>query len=428
MVDANTMDDAAMDAGNDQSLKHVNDESAQLAKRGRGRPPKRPVQGGERLRETSIDMNSMPSTSGVSSSSTAAGQERVKRQRRARKSDDEDDSQSHDAGASSNGGDDSDDDDAATAANDAEFHKFRDNMRMLVPATSTDIGTVPQFGDKQHMFFRTTQVAHMATIFKCLSKVLSSSVEIIFFPTGWRITAVNSKKTSLVDLRITEHTLDEGIYDCNETYRVCLPLEELAGRFHMCRRYHVVTLDIVCDPSHVDAVNMSFRSGNKRADMPLRTLENYDDTREVPSMVYHNQVDLPADEFKEVVNAVKADTLISNIKFTKRRNEFVITVESSEGPISVSFVPDNSPDSAHFFDDNDPTKPSECLEASFSLHEIIAFTSISKASKWVRLNMPETHVNEDGSHVTLPLKVGYSLAALGEVSFFLAPRIPDENE
>lgn len=285
----------------------------------------------------------------------------------------------------------------------------------------------PSFGDdEKHMWFQTTQVGHMATLFKCLSKLLPSSASVVFAPGGFRIVSMNSKKTALLYLRITEQTMEEGLYDCNFSYRVSLPVDEVASRIRMFRRTEVMSLTL--RGQRPDTIRMDFCVGHRNTDIELRLRQPDDVHLEIPKQVYHTQVDLPAEEFREVISSVKSDNLITDITFTKHPRKFTITVSTINGKINTHFTADNSPDSVKFYCSgegaDEPTEeqttddeaPHETLRATFPIAEMIALTEVTRAAKWVNINMPEPN----GAQV---LKISYSLAALGELSFYLSQKL-----
>jgi hypothetical protein len=290
----------------------------------------------------------------------------------------------------------------------------------------------PDFGKENHMWFQTTQVSHMSTLLKCLSLLLTDA-NIIFAPGGWRITAMNSKKSALISWRCTDQTLEDGLYECNFNYRIRVPIDELAYRIKMCRRSEMMTLELRGDnPSELGL--MFSRGPGRVTKMKLRLLTPDDIHIDTPPLTYHTQVDLPADELREVLGGVKSDSLIQDVTFTKSQRQFSILVSTVNGPIETVFKPDNSPDSVRFMiagnDDRD-TMIEEADSASvgtvyrstLSLEEIISFSEVTRASKWVQINMPEN----DGP-TPLPLKMEYSIAALGKISFLLAPKVDDDED
>lgn len=320
----------------------------------------------------------------------------------------------------SDSGDDSSDDDQV-------FIGFHPGAR---PAANS-LATLPRpkFEEGEHyMWFQTTQVGHIAKIFKCLTKLLSRQANVVFAPGGWRIVSVNHSHTAIIYLRITEQTMDEGLYDCNYSFRISLPIDAIASRMRGLRRSEVMAFTLT--GKKPDTIRLDFSAGHRRTDVELRLREPDEEHLEVPTQVYHTQVDLPAEEFREVINSLKSDNLITDITFTKHPNKFTITVSTITGKINTHFFPDNSHDSVRFTNSGGNTNAADAedgadgpvLTATFPIGEIIAFTEVTPAAKWVSINMPEP----DGPHV---LKVSYSLAALGEMAFYLSQKlnVDDEN-
>lgn len=333
--------------------------------------------------------------------------------------------------------DDSDDDDDNDDDDDDDLDMTFTNA--LAKSRVSQVLSVPDFGGKPHMWFQTTQVAHMATLFKTLEKMLENT-EIVFHPEGWRILAVTASRSVMISLRVTEHTLDEGIYDCNAIYPIAISVADFSFRIRMFRRYHSMSLSIEVPPDDVNHINMRFCQGTEQiADAKLVTRERSDEQMHCPPMMYRNQIDLPADAFKDVINSFKNDSFISAVTFTKTRDKFTVSVVRESGRIAVSFKPDaNSDDATRFFtaktnDDGETVltqqdaamlaadTSAEC-SATFIMSDIVAITTVAKAAKWVSLNMPEH--NENGQK---PLKITYSIAALGELSFYVSEKTPDIN-
>lgn len=284
----------------------------------------------------------------------------------------------------------------------------------------------PDFGDEKHMWFMTTQVSHMATLFKTLSNFFSKA-NVVFGNKGWRIAAVNSLNNAFISLRITEQTMAAGLYECNTNYRIRIPVDELAQRLRMCRRAEVMCMELRGD--NPKTLHLQFSQENRITEMDLMLCTPDDQDFEPPTVVYHSQVDLPADQLREVVNSYKADNMIRNITFTKSPNKFTVTVNPAAGSISTHFAPSGD-ESVRFMKrtgDNDAFEftnegESETTSGTFNLKQIIDFSGVTKASKWVRINMPEK------TPVETPLRMSYSLAALGEISFLLAGEIVDNDD
>lgn len=320
------------------------------------------------------------------------------------------------------------DDDAAsdTETNDGSDDDENDVLdeftagALIVPSTTVP---KPDFGDSEHMWFQTTQVAHMSTLFKALSSLLSQSCVVLFSPNGWRITSMNAPHTAMVVLRVTNHTMVEGLYECNFNYRITLPIEEFSNRLKMRRRAEVMSMSL--QGTKPDTMRLEFSSGKRTTEMDLLLRNDEDDQADMPKLEYHSQIDIPAESFREDLTCVRSDTLINDVTFTKTSRRFTITVKTGYGPIRTHYVySDDGGDSAQYkryeaadisVDDNDAV----VSEATFSLNELIAFTGVTKAAKYVQLFMPE-----EGAEI---LMIKYSLAALGEVSFFLAPKIVDSE-
>lgn len=299
----------------------------------------------------------------------------------------------------------------------------------------------PDFKGNKHMFFQTTQVNHMSVLFKCLRKLLTSA-EVVFFAEGWRIVATNSSKTALICLRVTEHTLDEGIYECGATYGISVNIDEISHRIGICRKADVMTWSLQGDPQDdpPDVLNMMFSQDGTLADMALQLRVPDTLAASMPDIEYNSKWDLPAEKFKDRIHALKGDTLIETITFKQYGGKrFTLSAESQYGPINFHFFSDGV--AVKYFErdektgtlvpaltvaGDDPTLTAEeeaaVVKYSFPINEMMSFTAITKACKWVRLSMPETRM-VDGFDKPKPLKLSYSIAALGEISFYLAPKI-----
>lgn len=292
---------------------------------------------------------------------------------------------------------------------------------LIVPSQATLMK--PDFGDEEHMWFQTTQVAHMATLFKTLSSLLSQSCVVFFSPNGWRITAMNASRTALVMLRVTNHTMIEGLYECNYNYRITLPIDAFAERLKMRRRAEVLSMSL--QGKSPDEIRLEFASGNRTTNMPLLLRNDYEDQTEMLNLEYHSQIDIPADLFRDDLMSFRGDSLVSDVTLTKTSRRFTITAQTGYGPIHTHYVYSDYGDEAARYKrfNGDSATPDDddnvVTEATFSLNELIAFTGVTKASKYVQIFMPE------GEMKVLMLK--YSLAALGEVSFVLAPKISNND-
>uniref|UniRef100_A0A6C0IV71 Proliferating cell nuclear antigen PCNA N-terminal domain-containing protein n=1 Tax=viral metagenome TaxID=1070528 RepID=A0A6C0IV71_9ZZZZ len=310
---------------------------------------------------------------------------------------------------------------------DKVLSEFTGGPRISPTATITK----PEYGKNEpYMWFVTTQVSHMATLFKTLSHLLPTTT-VVFGDGGWRITDINSNKTAIISLRVTGATMAAGVYECNTNYRVRWPVDDLATRLRMCRRAEVMAMELRGkNPKHLHLI---FSQENRITEMDLQLCSVGDEQLDPPTLLYHTQVDLPADQFRDVVNSVKGDSMIRDITFTKHSRKFTITVQTAVGPISTHFIPNKGEDSVRFLArhseqgqlESVTNDDGDVLKSTLSLKEIIDFSGVTKASKWVSINMPEFNPNAEPQQI--PLRMSYSIAALGVISFLLAPKM-DEDE
>lgn len=321
-----------------------------------------------------------------------------------------------DARSSRSDADDDGDDDRSDDAVLPEFRSGYDQDR-VVPLAECPIPK-PSF-DGAYMWFQTTQVNHMWTILSCLRALLSVA-EIKFTETGIRMNAVDNTHVCMVSLHITNDTLEEGIYECNHNYCVAVDIDEWAKRLKMGKGDEYMTMSL--DGPDPDSLDIKFALRQRMGRMPLSLNTPLDDRFNIPPLVYRNQVDMLSAEFKEAIGHFKSDSDIQRVTFIKTRSVFTISVRTLKGPIEYSWGAQER-DTIRFrdTDDNETT-----LRATFILSKVINATKVTKATKWVNINMPEPP--SDGASNGLPLKISYTLAALGDISFYVAPTVDDDDE
>lgn len=284
----------------------------------------------------------------------------------------------------------------------------------------------PDFGDEPHMWFQTTQVMHIRTIFKCLSKVLKNEMNFVIGKTGWRLTAMSPSRSMFVDLRITDELMQDGIYDCNHNYFLCIPVHDFADRLHYHRKAYAMTMYV--SGNDPDILNIIFAYGKRTTTMHLVLRTPQDEHATIPPIHYNSEISLEANELRDVLSGMKSDMLIEQVSFQKSANRFSIIVDTKDhGPIRSDFKYDEKDEDPliKFFDTGDGRALSDGPKWIFLLQDLKRVTDVTKATKWAQINLPE--LTEDGQ-AHAPLRLTYALAALGTISFYVSVMNPIDEE
>lgn len=269
------------------------------------------------------------------------------------------------------------------------------------------------------MWFQTTQVEHMYTITQCLRTLLTNT-EIVFSPHGMRIANPDPTHICFVDLRITVDTLEEGIYICNHDYRIAMDMDEFGNLMKMAKCDEFLVYELRGpDP---DYMQMRTFQDTRIGNHGIR-LNDVDESHSViPSLSYNNQVIMLSSEFKHAINLFKTDSTIKHITLEKTSTRFSIKAKNMRSTFCYDYYADVD-ETVRI--QNDPDDLDAVLSGKFSLNKLINFARVTKATKYVSINLPE--MCDDGE-TTKPLRIKYDLAALGDITFLLAPYVDEETD
>lgn len=276
-----------------------------------------------------------------------------------------------------------------------------------------------------HMVLRTTQVDYAQVIFKTL-KGLLNHCEFQFNEHGMFLQAMDSTNTILVDLQVMKDDLMSGYYECNRNYRVAVDIQAMAEFVFYGKSYDIMEFRL--EGENPDYIFFKFERGTSCQTQKLRLNMLEGDPLDPCDMIYHSSVVFPSAMFRESVNRYKANGAIENVIFIKTPTEFTIKVDQEMGTIEDHFYPSSEQDVT--FKNDVPTDEGESdgvvtvERAGFSLRKVINCTRITKATKYVSIFMPE----EESGQVCRPLKLEYNVAAWGTISFYIAPKVEDNDE
>lgn len=269
-----------------------------------------------------------------------------------------------------------------------------------------------------HMWFQTTQVEHLYTITQCLRSLLTNT-EIVFSPHGMRIANPDPTHICFVDLRITVDTLEEGIYICNHDYRIAVDMDEFGNHMKMAKRDEFLVYELRgADP---DYLHLRTFQDTRIGNQAIRLNNPEEDHSVIPPLQYRNQISMLSNEFKDVINLFKTDSTIKHVTLEKTPLKFSIKAENMRGTFCYDYYADED-ETVRI--QNDPDDKDAVLSGKFSLNKLINFARVTKATKYVNINLPE--LTEDGE-TTKPLRIKYDLAALGDITFLLAPYVDAES-
>lgn len=238
-------------------------------------------------------------------------------------------------------------------------------------------------------------------------KDLVNEVNFDCSPSGISLQAMDSSHVSLVSLMLRQDGFD--FFRCDKNLRIGINLANMAKILKCANNEDMVTLKAEDTP---DSITFLFESqnGDKVSDFDLKLVEIDSEQLGIPDQEYMSTVKMPTSEFQRICRdiSVIGDTVTISVK--KDEVKFSVTGELGTGNISCrSSGTVDKPDEATSVEIKEP------VSLSFALRYLNLFTRATSLSKQVQLQ-----ISPD-----VPLAVMYRIEDLGNVRFYLAPKVDE---
>ena len=245
------------------------------------------------------------------------------------------------------------------------------------------------------------QATVRAGILKCLldcTKELWSSANFVFDANGLRVQAMDSSHISLASLALTPAAF--SFYRCPETATLGIQFDAVSMVLRSCAADDPVKLEFASNSEHL----LIMRGEDRQWELKL--LETEEDTMSIPDQKYDVCARVSTSELQRCLRDLKdlvgADTI--SVSVCERAISLSVDGQMGRGTVSIK-------------DGVDIEGEMDC-KCKYSLKYLSAFTKGSSSlCPTVRLRMGKD----------TPLCVTYDIEGHGNLEFYLAPRIEDDE-
>jgi hypothetical protein len=278
-------------------------------------------------------------------------------------------------------------------------------------------------GDAQSFRFITTQVGALSTLFTCLSSLFIKA-RIVISDEGIVSTSISTAHTCMARWVLRRDELVESMmYPPRKTISIVIDLSELALLISSCSKADMIcfTFDNDFEPQFLQVYPIEDGCvQNHRLSTMIE--ENF---IEIPQVVYNNRTTLDSGKFSDRIRTkIDTDKVVIDLK----DDVLEVLLEGTMRRMGYSFPLHEHRDEHGIVTNNGTAQhPSVVTPQTFILDIIQNITRITRVTKFVDISMPEAVVQTgaDGQEYRgeKPLCLVYVVAALGTVSFFVAPWI-----
>lgn len=251
-----------------------------------------------------------------------------------------------------------------------------------------------------------------ASLFK---KVVDAMKELVndatfeFSDTGIRLQAMDSSHVSLCALNLQKDGFDN--YRCDKSKSVSLKLQNL-GKVLRCADNEDSLAIKAKDDSDVITLLIESTDKNSIKDFDLKLMDLDMDQLEIPETEYQTEIQINANEFRKIIGDLMA--LDDTCTITAKKDAVTFTVDGDLGKANFVLKQGTAAD------DDKQTKISveDPVTLRFALRYLNSFTKATPLSDMVCLKLS----------ADVPLLVEYKIEAFGSISYFLAPKIEEEED
>ena len=216
--------------------------------------------------------------------------------------------------------------------------------------------------------------------------------------------AIDPANAAMVVLKIFPTLFAEC--DVKDTVKVSINLANLKQILKRTKADDILTIEM-----EENKLKLTLSSSSKRV-FHLPLLDFDDKEQKIPNLSFRARVDMPSDQFVDIINDV--DIVGESVVFTTEKNRFLV---SSEGDQRKAKIEIPSSDSVKIITEK------EKIKNKYSIEYLKKMTSGSKVSKRVSIMMNE---RDDPTQKDYPVEIGFNEIDKVSLKFILAPRV-DEN-
>ncbi|KAF6001069.1 hypothetical protein F1559_002333 [Cyanidiococcus yangmingshanensis] len=226
---------------------------------------------------------------------------------------------------------------------------------------------------------------------------------------GITLQAMDNAHVSLVTLLLRGEGFD--LYRVDKPESLGINLNSMSKIMRCAANNDTVTLDKL---EGADTVRFLFESPNadRMSEFHLKLMDIDSETLEIPESMYHAEIELPSAELRRIVSDLS--TMGDSVRISVSKEGVRFTVRGDEGSGSVILRQStgvDKPEEAIHIVMNEP------VEQSFALKYLNLFCKAAPLSARVQIKLSKD----------APLLVNFSMNNIGYLSYYLAPKIGDED-
>jgi len=226
---------------------------------------------------------------------------------------------------------------------------------------------------------------------------------------GFNLQAMDSSHVSLVSLKLRSDGFEH--YRCDRNLSMGMNLKNMVKMLNCANNDDIITMKA---EDQGDTVTFMFETPNQEriSDFELKLMDIDSEQLGIPDTDYAATVKMPSSEFARIIKDLSGigDTVV--ISVTKDGIKF-----STNGDIGSANITVRQNSSADNPDQNTSIELNEPVMLTFALRYLSSFTKATPLSPTVMICMSKE----------LPVVVEYRIGDMGNISFYLAPKIEDED-
>jgi len=297
-----------------------------------------------------------------------------------------------------------------------EEEEGEESLPLVIPAPVSSVTNFSHYlttksGPGSVFKYITTQVQHLATMFRCLATI-GDSIRLVISKDGITGTCINGSHTVMARYSLDAKKMLEGLFVPPEnTLEVIVGLTQLANVLDANKKAESVCIsvdnDSCPDRLHVSSVE------DETTGFSNITLQNPEEPLTVPPISYNNRVVLQTELFCTRLRSRTDSKTVAFILDTED-NFFTMEFKNFMNELTCFSWPLE-----------EQTRKTQKIRSRFELNTMINIFRISRATKHVSISMNEPYETSPGNK---PLCLNFMLAAIGDLTFFVSPLTNDDDE
>lgn len=248
------------------------------------------------------------------------------------------------------------------------------------------------------MYLRTIQASALRTIFEVLKDIIND-VNLYFTPEGLKIVTLDTARVTLVHMFLMAENFEE--YTCSS---------EIIAGLNIANTYKLLksvtnndSLAITIEDRDIMEIKIENTVKNSSTSFRLKLLDINEDILDVPDIKMDLVTTLPSVDFQRVARDMA--NLSQDLSITRHNTQLVLSCQGEFADQTTTI-------------DCGTDGPDEPIGNVFSLKYINMFTKATNLCSSVQ-------IFQDANDSNMPIIIRYAIANLGDVRFYLAPKVND---